>query len=774
MVYKQVRPRFITVLFCTIFLGIFSQQALARTPSANRECSTCHIMWLNEFKQHETPTLIPFDPKPVVATGKQDVASTERMCFSCHDGFVLDSRFMWQEGKYRHPVGQKPSKDIKIPRIDGKQVFPLNEDGKVYCGTCHSAHGVDWSQKESPVFLRMKNVNSSLCMTCHEERTGGPKHGNHPINKQLDRLPNAMFRAGSKFGKDGRVVCQSCHRPHGAAAKKILVMDNHESNLCRSCHDNKKSIIQTKHNMALSVPDAKNIKGKKASETGPCSVCHIPHDAKGAALWARQKFQTKDPAAAPCMGCHNEKGLAKKKAIKDHSHPTQVAVKKLGISVKDKNWQYQVKPLFNIYQQALPLYNASGQRVKHGGNVSCGSCHDPHVWSSKQRPPDDPDDIVEQEGDGQNSFLRIAQGEISNLCLNCHLDKQTLFYTKHNRDIGFKNKPKAEGRQDGICAECHIAHNGRGPYMQARQPGEGKTPIAKICTACHSKDGLANKKQTGQHSHPLGVNLAKLDTKTDLPLFSPSGERHPQGNVDCATCHNVHQWQPDKRESMAGAMSKVEGNGRNSFLRIMTGRNSKLCVECHTSKKMVINTEHDLRITAAHSTNSLGQATYRSGVCGSCHSVHNAQIDVNLWGRKLPAGQDLKERMCRSCHQQGGPAQAKVPVVFRHPNQILAWATKIRKYISDKFLPRMPVYTTDGHASRMGIITCTSCHNPHRWSPKLKQQPGKNTEGTVINSFLRNASSEHIVCADCHGRDGLYRYKYFHSRNSRRKYLFSE
>ncbi len=65
-----------------------------RLPSANRECATCHIMWLTEFKRKNVTPLIPFDPQPTVDTGKQDVVSTERMCFSCHDGFVLDSRFL--------------------------------------------------------------------------------------------------------------------------------------------------------------------------------------------------------------------------------------------------------------------------------------------------------------------------------------------------------------------------------------------------------------------------------------------------------------------------------------------------------------------------------------------------------------------------------------------------------------------------------------------------------------------------------------------------------
>ncbi|MDH5408663.1 MAG: cytochrome c3 family protein, partial [Gammaproteobacteria bacterium] len=330
-IFKSTRYSFLL----SIILLVIATEAMSRAQSANRECSTCHIMWLNEFKLKDKQTLIPYEPKPIVKSGKQDVASTEAMCFSCHDGFVLDSRFMWRNGKYNHPVGQKPSKEIKIPLVEGKQVFPLNDDGKVYCGTCHSAHGVDWDESESPLFLRMKNVGSSMCMSCHKERTGGPKHGNHPVNKHIKKPPKNLFKVGSKFGRDGRVVCESCHRSHSANTDKLLVMKNNESDLCRSCHEDKRTINQTKHNMAITKPNAVNIHGKKASETGPCSVCHIPHGAKGAALWAREKFIAEDAAAAPCLGCHNDKGLAKKKTIHQHSHPTQRPVKNLGITATD-------------------------------------------------------------------------------------------------------------------------------------------------------------------------------------------------------------------------------------------------------------------------------------------------------------------------------------------------------------------------------------------------------------------------------------------------------
>jgi hypothetical protein len=81
------------------------------------------------------------------------------------------------------------------------------------------------------------------------------------------------------------------------------------------------------------------------------------------------------------------------------------------------------------------------------------------------------------------------------------------------------------------------------------------------------------------------------------------------------------------------------------------------------------------------------------------------------------------------------------------------------------------VYNHDGLPDATGVITCASCHNPHQWSPRtLAEGPGKNTEGDVNSSFLRLTNTESFLCADCHGRDALFRYKYFHGKSSHKDY----
>ena len=97
-------------------------------------CPTCHVTKLKEVRKPTGPLLVDPATVGVESYGKQESASTQRMCFSCHDGFVMDSRFAWSEGHMTHPVGVKPLASMKLPMVDDESVFPLNEDGEVKRG----------------------------------------------------------------------------------------------------------------------------------------------------------------------------------------------------------------------------------------------------------------------------------------------------------------------------------------------------------------------------------------------------------------------------------------------------------------------------------------------------------------------------------------------------------------------------------------------------------------------------------------------------------------
>ncbi len=984
----------------------------ARDISPQRECATCHVMWLVDFNRKDVTPLITHDPKPVVETGRQDAASTDRMCFSCHDGFVLDSRFAWQNRRNFHPIGVKPSGKVNIPTVDGKQLFPLNEDGKVYCGTCHSAHGVEWGEKRSPVFLRMKNVDSSLCMGCHLERGTGPDEGNHPVFRPMKEIPNALTRAGARFGSGNNVICQSCHLVHGAPERKLLAVKNPNSELCgtchadrnahtlaeagrlgthpvnvrpdkvkipgtlfeqgaklgeggtvicqtchkphfaeegarilvapnpqsqlcltchvgqrsvatskhnmalvnaadrnargqevgragvcsachvphggqgpkmwaravkpgdepvsdlcltchtdgglaaerqvgththpvgremarlggavelpgytgegvksvgdgkgrvgcASCHDphqwdprdpdkaskpgdpgsgadrflrkpngpeaalcltchrNKTGVVNTKHDLAVMAPDARNMRGQTPAEAGVCASCHVPHNGQGPRMWAREVLAGTDPASSSCLNCHNAEGLARNRTVGANSHPLDVPIERIGITAKDGQWalptQAAARPAV-----ALPLYDPHGVPATQGGNVACGTCHDPHNWApgTKARPAGDPRTT---RGTGETSFLRLPNDNKGTLCANCHVDKGPIALSKHNLAISAPTAKNLQGRttaETGVCGACHLPHNGNGAKMWARDTGPGQDGIEVLCAECHRDGGMAEKKQTGTNSHPLRVDLANTGGHTTLPLFTADGKKEPaRGKVACATCHDLHRWDPVNPASKAGARADVEGGAADSFLRVPAWPQPALCAECHPNKQQVKGTDHDLAVTAPDATNVRGQNAQASGVCGQCHMVHNAAVQARLWARPAGEGKDVMEGLCRSCHAPDKVAAAKLPRQGSHPStvNVISNAGNRREQGG-----HFPVFTPEGARSGSGIISCPTCHNAHQWSPqKAEAGEGRNVEGDARNSFLRN-TSDFSLCADCHGMDALFRYKYFHGDMSRRKHL---
>ncbi len=926
----------------------------ARDVAEQRECATCHIMWLNAFKREDVSTLIPYDPRPIVDTGQQDVTSTSLMCLSCHDGFMLDSRALWKDGHKEHPVGVVPSDAIARPLVDDKNLFPLNDDGKVYCGTCHTAHGVDWEATDSPVFMRVRSRDGELCQACHVDRLKGAVSGNHPVDVAVD--PKAL-EAGARhlsLSTDGKVTCQSCHTAHLAADDQLLVVANDNSELCGTCHlpqnaatlqiaagtgthpvnilparaqvaaelldqggrlgDQGKLICQSRHTPhKAQSEDAILVVGNAGSalcrdchqkesrviggrhdlsadadanaDGGVCSACHVAHGGSGPKMWARKVPADTDAMSALCLGCHTRGAVAERHQVGEYSHPVGVDAAVLGRPVD--------LPTFTV--QGIRVGTRAGET--DAGMVVCSSCHDVHQWDPAHagRVPE-----PGQDGDAGNSFLRRANDQGSALCRECHEDKWQLAETDHDVAVSLPASTNAAGipaTDAGLCGSCHRTHNGLGPAMWARSAPADAPPAAAACLSCHGEKGPADARTLDRHSHPVGVSVGKLDISIDahgwssaveridgspalipLPLYdeygnaAPDGElvgcaschdphsspdtdgrignflrivdtgrdelcvnchvekdlvrlsphgreqedmegvcmschrahmgeadymwakttgpgqqpveqlcsschqdggdagdkltgrySHPVGvaaddgsSVDCTSCHDPHQWDPNDPLSREGLKSRVEGDITTSFLRI-GDEHGGLCAECHEGYSDVLGTDHDLRITAADAVNLSGQTVSEAGLCGQCHTPHNAGSQRALWARESIEGPQQGDGFCLGCHSRKGVADEKVPEEGGHPQEVLAWSSG-----------GIPVFKEQSDSGKLGEIGCYSCHNPHRWSSDSSvTAAGSNIEGDVHSSFLRLQSTKNFLCADCHGKDALFRYLYFHSPRSR-------
>jgi len=140
--------------------------------------------------------------------------------------------------------------------------------------------------------------------------------------------------------------------------------------------------------------------------------------------------------------------------------------------------------------------------------------------------------------------------------------------------------------------------------------------------------------------------------------------------------------------------------------------------------------------------------------------VHNAPDD-NMLARELPyLAQSLISRECCSCHSEGKAGKEKIIADFSHPVDIPPAEREITT--------GLPLYTMAGEVGKSAndLMTCTTCHNPHQWSPGYKEDETptktvtrggkkrifkKNLEGDIYNSFLRlTEEKKKNLCTDCH------------------------
>ena len=80
----------------------------------------------------------------------------------------------------------------------------------------------------------------------------------------------------------------------------------------------------------------------------------------------------------------------------------------------------------------------------------------------------------------------------------------------------------------------------------------------------------------------------------------------------------------------------------------------------------------------------------------------------------------------------------------------------------------IPLYSRTGERTDAGEISCPTCHDPHVWYAKEKATgPGKNSEGTIVNSFLRTGARNDL-CYACHGLTTLLLYRYYHNADEKK------
>ena len=197
------------------------------------ECAACHTERLREFRRRGAATLVEHERTLDLDTGRQDASSAPDMCLSCHDGFVMDSRSLWKQGHRGHPVGMMPSQRIDLPVAGNEPVFPMNDDGRMYCGTCHSPHHHGSATTAPPPFMRVGLEDGNLCGSCHSDKQS-------VADSDHARRPSRRASAPPDYSE--RDVCTRCHVAHDAQGPVMWAREPGNAKLvadalCLSCHE---------------------------------------------------------------------------------------------------------------------------------------------------------------------------------------------------------------------------------------------------------------------------------------------------------------------------------------------------------------------------------------------------------------------------------------------------------------------------------------------------------------------------------------------------------
>jgi len=787
-----------------------------KNPNSAKACAICHFRWVDTF-------FIEGKGSDLVEYQSEKVVAKPEMCFSCHDGSVKDSRARVYNDN-GHETDRPPPAHMKIPEI-----FPLDEDGKVQCSTCHTAHGVQGGEgSDDTIFMRTSNRASQMCRQCHPERDGGMSAGNHPIGDIKQEIPERLADLGAvTAGKKNRIICETCHTAHGSPCEGMLIESGENSSLCLDCHRDKNifepdgsrkpfHVIGVAPQKAK-IPEALIKAGAKLGCEGviSCQTCHKVHTNK---IGGKSLLVTTAEKSSLCLTCHQDK-------------------------------QYLVDTKHNLMRSAPGERNLEGKTVAEAG--VCSACHLPHKAARKMTGKKDlttdlclschgrgniaekvnlsgnthPLNVNPFEKKHENVLLAavdVEKGKLAlplfnrygvqdksgkmtcstchdthgsqadstqiragkkvdstllflrkpspNICRECHRNKFYIANSKH--DLGKiapaeKNILQQTPSESGLCGSCHLVHGSHKGFLWARDRiAENGVAPENFCISCHNEYGIARKKVIKDYSHPVDISPTDKGLTSQLPLFGRNGEISENGLIKCQTCHDPHRWDPSR--ILGEDHYDIEGNSQNSFLRLENGSSSKLCEDCHVDQAYIEETDHDLELTAPYSKNILEQSPAESGTCGVCHLVHNDKNQVLLWAQEFGQGDSVMERMCNSCHSENGWAKNKIPRIASHPrNSIVNLGRNLEGKPS-----HLPLFhRTSGEPVTVGEISCPTCHNVHQWNPGSHAKgKGVNLEGNATNSFLR-AQSATLMCRDCHGIDALFRFKFYHDPKERSKKL---
>jgi cytochrome c553 len=105
-----------------------------------------------------------------------------------------------------------------------------------------------------------------------------------------------------------------------------------------------------------------------------------------------------------------------------------------------------------------------------------------------------------------------------------------------------------------------------------------------LCTGCHAKDNIAEKKIPRIATHPAGkllTNVMRYNRQKSgyTPIFDETGREKNVGDISCPSCHSAHQWSPLLKGR--GTRKTPDGYGARKYKFLRNKSDNTFCADCH-------------------------------------------------------------------------------------------------------------------------------------------------------------------------------------------------
>ncbi|HWR98008.1 MAG TPA: cytochrome c3 family protein, partial [Candidatus Methanoperedens sp.] len=492
---------------------------------------------------------------------------------------------------------------------------------------------------------------AAMCFSCHNGIVDdGRRH----------------LASGRHHPASGKVSCGSCHTPHVREPNvgPFMRFPRGSFAFCASCHPGRSGGAPGEHPAA----------GQEKGRTQDCGGCHAVHGAQGAGLIRAGS------AEALCGSCHGENPSKAGRGPGMATHPSGKGGTPACLDCHSVHRTVGGKALLakaawegrlcrQCHEKAYsPGKNAANHPTSPGG-AQCLSCHRMHN--------------AEKQG-SRRGLLAVAWEGAEELCRRCHAGLAGVApgdgtwshpvgasVTADERSLGSRLVRAGAFFAPGgkmTCMSCHRPHGGRDGTPQL------VTAFEALCLYCHPAQNSLDPGQAALGAHPVSVRPRKA--RIDAAFINAGGTTGPGGEIVCNTCHRAHR-------------------GRPGTPGLVLPRESFSCLLCHSREASVAATAHS---TARVPGSAAGPRA--AGLCGGCHGAHGWRVPVGA----LAEGETAIDRICLACH--GGRAEGTIPVATNHPVGVAP--------APGQGTGGLPLFWSDGRRYRSGVITCATCHDPHR------------------------------------------------------------